>query len=460
MNRWIETDHVAFNRRRFLAIAGSIAGSAILAACGGSSAPDIPPAVATSVAPTVNAAAMSAAPTVASAATSAAPTINAVATSVAPTVNAAATQAGSAVAGIAPTVASAATSGAPTVNAAATSVAPTVASAATSVAPTVNAAITSAVPTVNAVATQAGTTVVGIAPTVVSAATSAAPTVNAVSSSVASVGTSAAGSVVTTGSAASGTTVPGSVTTNTGGQMLVIEATEYSFKSIGSISAGVTTVQLKNLGKENHEAEIVRLNDGVTVEQFLIAVQQAGQGEPPPIFTYEGGPAEITQGKTGEVMLDLQAGQYMLLCFINGPDGMSHAAKGMVLPLKVNTATGSASALPTGKGTITLGTASGFELPASLPTGRSQYRVTNQGMGPHAFFVGSIPADKTIDDVNAELAKQDAPPPPWFTPSGGMDGLKPNGTGVVTLDLMPGKYVAVDVPFGPDKPFGKVFTVA
>ena len=51
----------------------------------------------------------------------------------------------------------------------------------------------------------------------------------------------------------------------------------------------------------------------MTVEQFLTAMQQAGQGEPPPIFTYEGGPAEIVPNKTAEVMLNFQTGQYMLL---------------------------------------------------------------------------------------------------------------------------------------------------
>ncbi len=217
---------------------------------------------------------------------------------------------------------------------------------------------------------------------------------------------------------------------------------------------------MKNLGKENHEAQIVRLNDGVTVEQFLAAIQAAGNGEPPPIFTYEGGPGEIMPNKTSEVVLNLQQGQYMLLCFVSAPDGQPHAAKGMVLPIKVNAATGAATTLPTGKGTLALGAANGFDLPATLPAGKSQYRVMNQGSGPRAFFIGNIPADKTIDDVNAELAKPDAPPPPWFQQSGGMDALKPNGSGVVTLDLAPGKYVAVDVAFGPDKPFAKIFTVS
>ena len=211
--------------------------------------------------------------------------------------------------------------------------------------------------------------------------------------------------------------------------------------------------------KEDHEAQFVRLNDGVTVEQFLTAIQQAGAGEPPAIFTYEGGPAEIVPNKTGEVVLNFQQGQYMLLCFVSAPDGQPHAAKGMILPMTVTAASGSTAALPAGKGTVALGSANGFDLPATLPAGKSQYRVTNQGTGPRAFFFGGIPADKTIDDVNAELAKPDAPPPPWFTASGGIDGLKPNGSGVVTLDLAPGKYVAVDVAFGPDKPFARVFTV-
>ncbi len=196
----------------------------------------------------------------------------------------------------------------------------------------------------------------------------------------------------------------------------------------------------------------------MTLEQILAAIQQSGAGEPPPIFTYEGGPAEIVSGKTSEVTLAFQPGKYVLLCFVAAPDGQPHVAKGMLLPVKVNAASGPVGALPAGKGAITLGAASGLELPATITVGKSQYRVTNQGSGPRAFFIGGIPADKTIDDVNAELAKPDAPPPPWFTANGGMDGLKPNGTGVVTFDLMPGKYVALDIPFGNEKPSAKVFT--
>ncbi len=390
-----DTRPATLNRRRFLALTGSVAAGAILAACGGTATDTPKPAAPTANAPTT-----------------AAPAITATTAAASP----------------------AATGGAPAASASATTVGTTAASSASTVSGTRPAASTTSGATTTGTTAASGTGVSGTRP---------------------------AGSAVTTGSAPSGTTTAsGSASAGTSGQTLVIEASEYSFKTLGSIPAGVTTVQMKNLGKENYEAQIVRLNDGITPEQFIAAIQAAGDGEPPPIFTYEGGPAEIVPNKTAEVVLNLQQGQYMLLCFVNAPDGQPHIAKGMILPIKVNAVSGVATTLPAGKGTLALGTANGFDLPATLPTGKSQYRVTNQGAGPHAFFVGSIPADKTIDDVNAELAKQDAGPPPWFKANGGIDGLKSNGSGVVTLDLAPGKYVAVDVAFGPDKSFAKVFTVS
>ncbi len=354
------TGHDGVSRRRFLALAGGLAGSAILAACGGTSATSTPKPALPTVAPTI-------APAATAAATVAAPTRGAT-------------------------------------TAAATAAAPSAASAAT-------------------IATR--------------------PAGTAVAASAVS-GTTAASSAVS-GSAS--------------GQALVIQAVEYGFQTMGSIPAGVTTVQLKNLGKEHHEAQIVRLNEGVTLDQLLAALQQ--QGAPPPIFTYEGGPAEVVPGRTAEVMMNFTPGQYALLCFVSAPDGMTHAAKGMYLPITVNAASGSTGALPEGKGTLALG-GGALTLPAILPAGRSMYRVTNGGQDPHAFFYGRIPADKTVDDViQAASDPNSNGPPPWFEPFGGMDGLKPGGAGNVVFDLAAGNYAAVDITYAENsKPVVTVFKVS
>lgn len=240
------------------------------------------------------------------------------------------------------------------------------------------------------------------------------------------------------------TSAAGSAVANAGERMLVIEAVEYAFRTMGSNPAGVTMVQLKNLGMENHEAQFVRLNDGVTLDQFLAALREtSGQGEPPPIFTFEGGPAAISPGKSQTVLLALTPGQYVLLCLVPGPDNVPHAAKGMVLPLTVTAGGGTGDVLPAGAGTIMLGGGT-LGLPETLPARPQTYRVANTAKTPHALMIGRLPADKTLDDVRAVLAAPE--PPPWFESAGGLDGLKPGANAGVVLDLAPGRYAAIDAP--------------
>jgi hypothetical protein len=387
---------VAINRRRFLALAGSIAGGAILAACGGSKATNTPQAAASS--PTTGA--------------SAAPT----------------------------TAASSAVSGSPV---GATRTAGSVTTGTTTTGAT--AASTSA----------AGTSATGTGVTGTRAAGSAAVGTSATGTGVA--GTRPAGSA-TTGSPITGTTAAGSPGAGVVGQLLAIDATEYAFKTLGSIPAGVTTVQLRNLGKENHEAQFVRLNQGVTIDQLLAALQAAGNGPPPDIFTYEGGPAEIVPNRTSEVILNFREGQYALLCFVEAPDKQPHAAKGMYLPITVKAASGAAATLPAGSGAIALGSGA-IGLPDTLPAGRSTFRLTNQSQSPRALFVGNIPADKTVADLQQALADPNGPPP-WFQANGGMDGIGSGSTSAVVLNLTPGKYAVVDVAFGDEPPTGKIITAA
>ena len=254
-------------------------------------------------------------------------------------------------------------------------------------------------------------------------------------------------------------TVPPITATQTPRQTLVIEAVEYGFKTMGSIPAGPTTVLLKNLGQEDHEAQFIRLNDGVTVDQFMAALKQSGGGPPPPIFTYAGGATATVPGRMNEVVLDLAEGQYVLICLVNGPDKQSHVTKGMVLPLTVRPAGVSVASLPAGAGTITLGSIA-LEIPATLPTGKHMFRVTNAGKGgPHALEVGRIPADKTLEDV-LQATRELHGPAPWYEPAGGMDALGPGGSGVAVLDLMPGTHVALDLAYGSGHPIGALFTVS
>ncbi len=341
------------SRRHFLMGAGAAAGSAILAACGGSTATDTPKAAAPTTAPSV------------------APT------SAAASVAAATRPAGSAAAGT-----------------------------------TAPAASTTA----------SSTTAIG------SAAVATRPAGSAVASSV------------------SATTASGSAVAGSGGiQTMVIEAFDYGYKTLGSIPGGLTRVQMKNTGKEDHQAQFMLLNTGVSLEQLGAAFQK-GPDAAFGLVTLAGGPGAAAPGASSEVIVDLKEGQYMIACFIPSPtDHLPHLAKGMLMPLKVTAAPAAAAPAPAVNGTITLFDFN-FTMPDTLPAGRSMYTVVNTGAQFHEFAVNQLLPDKTVDDFKKFFdAPPTAPPagPPPAISMGGMQAITKGVTGIVVLDLKPGNYVAV-----------------
>lgn len=120
------------------------------------------------------------------------------------------------------------------------------------------------------------------------------------------------------GSAGSLPSTPGSVT-----------ASEYAFAADG-LQAGKNKVLFKNTGKELHHMIAVRMNEGATIEQVK-KFFETEKGRPP---IQEGGgdsTAVIDANKEQVVELDLKAGKYALVCFINDrKGGPPHAAKGMI----------------------------------------------------------------------------------------------------------------------------------
>ena len=257
---------------------------------------------------------------------------------------------------------------------------------------------------------------------------------------------------VSVGNAAAASTTPI-------GQSLVVMAVEYGFQTNGSVPAGLTTIQLKNFGRETHELGFIRLNEGVTVDQFRAAAAK-DEDSAYQLGTLEGGPNRIGPQGTSEVILDLAPGQYALACFVNTADGVTHASKGMVLPLQVTAATALATPLPTGSGTIILG-GDGSDWPTTLPSGKSMYRVINKADALREFFIGRLATGKTVDDLTQALADPASNnPPDWFEPFGGMEGLKTEGMGIVSLDLQPGNYAAVDSPLAEGDATFRGYTVA
>jgi hypothetical protein len=113
-----------------------------------------------------------------------------------------------------------------------------------------------------------------------------------------------------------------------------VVATDYAFEAPATAKAGSVAIELTNNGREPHEANILKLAAGATVEQALKALAPGAPAGPPP-FTPMGGAQAVVPGQRTQVLATLDKGDYVLICFIPDATGTPHFAKGMVRALKV-----------------------------------------------------------------------------------------------------------------------------
>lgn len=221
---------------------------------------------------------------------------------------------------------------------------------------------------------------------------------------------------------------------------VTIKAADFSFDAPAQIEAGLVKVTMVNDGQEPHHAQIVRLNDGVTLEQFQTTLQQDEMAAFP-LVSFVGGPGLVDPGLQSQVTLKLNPGQYLLLCFITSHDGLPHLAKGMIQPFEVVEAAGQANvAEPKADATVKLLDFS-FAMPSEFKAGQQVWQIVNEGEQPHEIMLIKLAEGKTMADLEAFMQSMAGAPP--FTSIGGFQGINPGQSGWLNLDLTPGDYVAV-----------------
>ncbi len=217
-------------------------------------------------------------------------------------------------------------------------------------------------------------------------------------------------------------------------QIIDVTAGDYFYTLADTISSGATTFRLATTGQEMHHVQLVRLDDGHTLEEMLSAPMD---GPPPAWVQFVGGPnAPVPNSGQALVTVNLAPGNYGLLCMIPSPDGMPHVAKGMSKTLVVTPAT-TVAALPAVTMRMTL-TDYDFVMDTPLKSGAQIIEVQNAAEQPHEVLIARLAPGATAEQLLQWIEKPEGPPP--GEPMGGTVGLSSGITNYVHTDLSPGEY--------------------
>lgn len=233
-----------------------------------------------------------------------------------------------------------------------------------------------------------------------------------------------------------------------------VTAHDFRFEAPATVPAGTTTIRLVNSGKELHQAQLLKLEEGKTVDDLAKALKSGGPL--PSWIKFAGGPNGIAPGQETQATSALSPGQYAYICLIPSPDGVMHAAKGMIRPFEV---TGSSSSIPAHEPpadvTFTLRDYD-FQSTQPLKPGRQTIMVENAGPQPHELVLLKLAPGKKVEDF-AHWAEGGMKGPPPAEPLGGVTVLDKGGRGSFTADLTAGEYGLIC--FVPDSKDGKLHLV-
>ncbi|GAC1647016.1 MAG: hypothetical protein NVS4B3_00390 [Gemmatimonadaceae bacterium] len=231
--------------------------------------------------------------------------------------------------------------------------------------------------------------------------------------------------------------------------VVTVHGTNFAFDAPLTIPAGMTTFKFVNDGPGLHQAQLVRLDGGKTMDDLRTAL--AASAPLPSWIAFVGGPNAVDPGITGNATLDLPPGNYALLCVVNVPGGVPHFMRGMFRQLTVVPAPRTTAAAPAADVTITLDDYK-FALSKPLAAGPHTFEVRNPDDQPHEVELIRLAPGKTAADMVNWLQNPQGPPPRKAL--GGVAIIAPAGGPMYfTATLESGEYALLC--FVPDKIDGK-----
>ncbi|HVZ47541.1 MAG TPA: hypothetical protein VG916_02045, partial [Gemmatimonadaceae bacterium] len=215
---------------------------------------------------------------------------------------------------------------------------------------------------------------------------------------------------------------------------MAITGADFAFTAPDTIPAGLTHVTFENKGTMLHHVQFVRLDSGKTFADLAEALKHPGA--PPAWAVVVPGPNAPDPGGTSNATVDLAAGAYGILCFVDIPGGVPHFAKGMMRALTVRASEGAAAAAADSADVQVVLADYSFKLSRPLTSGAHVIEVTSRGPQEHELEIVRFAPGKTLEDLATWMAKPEGPPP--ANAIGGTSGQLPGTTVRFSVDLTPG----------------------
>jgi hypothetical protein len=181
-----------------------------------------------------------------------------------------------------------------------------------------------------------------------------------------------------------------------------------------------------------HECMFIRMPDRMSGEQYLETVRSGADF--PPGAEDCSGPGLTSPGRTTELWLDLEPGNYIVGCWFN-----SHLTKLPAKPLEV--VAGNAAAQPPSHDATLRLVDFRMELDGQLKKGPQVLKVELVGPSMHEVDLFRLNDDKTLADFQQWQKDKRKAPAPSIAAGGVLDSHKPGRTVFMRTNLDPGRYV-------------------
>jgi len=228
---------------------------------------------------------------------------------------------------------------------------------------------------------------------------------------------------------------------------------QFAIDTHGAVPAGLVQLNFTDSGPAAHQAQLFRLNDGVTFAKFVadLATDRATATSVDSLSA--GGVGDLAAPGERSIYQAMQGGTYAVISMVTDSNNTPDFAKGMVAQFTVTghlTPQQLAALHPAGPvaGVVTANTLS-YSVPPVLAAGALYRYQDADTQSVHEFLVGRLLPGVTAADAKAWFATLTAPGGPSgpqpFVDAGGYGGVAPGTGGWFCVNMEPGNYVAFDL---------------